>query len=148
MTTYNLTWLHLHFQVWGQALAGPESQPCWGVGQALQEPWEITKGWTVPPTQSPLALQWPKQRASQSLTHLQKQRRANTGRLSSLTSSWRHPTTLSADKSIQRAVKQEGGVIKSDHSHEKCLPQVCSETTPQTVPVEPLLSKNYRHPSL
>ena len=40
------------------------------------------------------------------------------------------------------------GFIKSDHIHEKCLPQVCSETTPKTVPGELLLSKNYRHPSL
>lgn len=102
-------WLRLHFQVWGQALPGPESQPCWVVRQAIQEPWEATRSWTVPP-QSLLALQWPKQRASQSLTHLQKQRQASADSLSSLTSLWRHPTTLSADKSMLREVNQEGGV--------------------------------------
>lgn len=46
-------WLHLHFQVWGQALAGPESQPCWVVRQALQELWETTRGSTVPPHPEP-----------------------------------------------------------------------------------------------
>ena len=67
------------------------------------------KGLYCPP-QSLLALQWPKQRAFQSLTHLQKQRRAGAGSLSSLTSLWTHPTTLSAAKSMQREVNQEGGV--------------------------------------
>ena len=140
-------WLHLHFQVWGQALAGPESQPCWVVSQALQELWETTRGSTVPPRAC-----WLFSGQSRGPPRAWPTCRSRDEPARAASAPWHHCGHIPPPSVLPRACREKWtkreGFIKSDHTPEKCLPQVCSGTTPKTVSVEPLLSKNYRLPSL